>query len=311
MPAMGQALTDRIGFIGGGHMARALIAGLLRQGVPPGHICVGEPAAPVRAALARDFNVAVSPDNAAAVGGAAVVVLAVKPQDTRSALRDLQGRVRADAVLLSIAAGVPIEMLAQVCALPIVRAMPNRAALLGAAITGLFARPGVGAPERARAERIGAAAGRTVWVRSEPELDLLTALSGSGPAYFILLAEQLAQAAAALGLAADTAAMLAVETLHGTGLLARHAVAAAVAAADCGAGTDAPDAGAIGRALAEERRAVTSRGGTTEAALRVLAEGGFDALIARALQAAAARAAQIACAPAPPTAARAPGQDGP
>jgi len=282
MPAVDQADTDRIGFIGGGHMAHALIAGLLRQGLPAGRICVGEASAPARAALARDFNVTVSADNAAAVSGAALVVLAVKPQDALAVLRELQGQWGADTVLLSIAAGLPVEALAQACAaaIPIVRAMPNRAALVGAGITALYAPSRVGPPQRARAERIGAAAGRTVWVRSEAELDVVTALSGSGPAYFFLLAERLAQAATALGLPADTATLLAVQTLHGAGLLAQRAAAA--------------DGTALGRALAEERRAVTSRGGTTEAALRVLAEGGFDALVAQALQAAAARAAELA-----------------
>ncbi len=106
-------------------------------------------------------------------------------------------------VLLSIAAGLTIEALAGACppGMAIVRAMPNRPALVGAGITGLYAPAQVGAPARARAERIGTAAGRVVWLRSEAELDLVTALSGSGPAYFFLLAEQLAQAGTALGLA--------------------------------------------------------------------------------------------------------------
>jgi pyrroline-5-carboxylate reductase len=129
----------------------------------------------------------------------------------------------------------------------------------------------VTAAQRTLAERIARAAGRSVWLRAESELDIVTALSGSGPAYFFLLAEQLAQAAVSLGLEPDTALLLATQTLHGAGALAQGAAS-----------------------LAEERAAVTSRGGTTEAALRVLDAGGFDGLVAGALRAAAARSAELA-----------------
>lgn len=288
-------------------MARALIAGLIRLGLPADRICVGEPQPQARAGLALDFKVAVSADNGAAVRGAALVVLAVKPQDALAVLHELRGSWNAPAtVLLSIAAGLTIEALAGACppGMAIVRAMPNRPALVGAGITGLYAPAQVGAPARARAERIGTAAGRVVWLRSEAELDLVTALSGSGPAYFFLLAEQLAQAGTALGLAGDTAALLAIETLYGAGLLAQRAAARVLVTGNTdGAGGTGATGGtgrtdvagsALAHALAEERRAVTSKGGTTEAALRVLSQGGFDALVARALQAAAARSAELA-----------------
>lgn len=282
--------TERIAFLGGGHMARALIGGLLRERIAPAQICVGEPRVQAREALTGEFGVAVSPDNARAVAEATLVVLAVKPQDAAGALqalhaprRDVQAAGTAETtqpVLLSIAAGLTIAQLAHAspAGMPIVRAMPNRPALLGAGVTGLYAPPPIPARARAYAELIGRAAGRAVWLRGESELDLVTALSGSGPAYFFLLAEELARAAEALGLAADTATLLAAETLYGAGALAHR-----VAAGDPG-----------GPSLADERRAVTSRGGTTAAALRVLEAGGFDALIARALQAAAARAAELA-----------------
>ncbi|MGH8205146.1 MAG: pyrroline-5-carboxylate reductase [Steroidobacteraceae bacterium] len=297
MPPMDQVSTDQIGFIGGGNMARALIAGLIRQGQPADRICVGEPQAQLRAALARDFNVAVSADNDTAVRGAALVVLAVKPQDALAVLHAVHASLNATGmVLLSIAAGLTIGALAGQCppGVAIVRAMPNRPALVGAGITALYAPAQVGAPARGRAERIAAAAGRIVWLRSEAELDLVTALSGSGPAYFFLLAEELAKAGAALGLAQDTAALLAVETLHGAGLLAQRAAALVPDAGGTAGDGDARGGAPLTLALAEERRAVTSKGGTTEAALRVLAQGGFDALIARALQAAATRSAELA-----------------
>jgi pyrroline-5-carboxylate reductase len=255
-------------------MARALIAGLLRRGVAPRQIGVGEPSADARAALQGEWGVHVSADNAAAIADAGLVVLAVKPQDAGNALRALHSSLlERKPVVLSIAAGLRIADLARACppGIAVVRAMPNRPALVGAGVTGLFAPPSVTAVQRALAELVGAAAGRAVWLRAEAELDIVTALSGSGPAYFFLLAEQMAKAAEALGLEHATAALLACDTLHGAGLLARQ-----------------------GTPLAEQRAAVTSRGGTTEAALRVLQQGGFDALIARALQAASERSVQLA-----------------
>jgi pyrroline-5-carboxylate reductase len=264
----------RIAFIGGGNMARALIAGLLRQALPAHQITVGEPAAEARRSLQRECGIEASDDNAAAVRDATLVVLAVKPQDAAQVLRSLHpALLAAKPVVLSIAAGLRIADLARACppGTAIVRAMPNRAALVGAGVTGLYAPPAVTAGQRALAERVGAAAGRTIWLRSEAELDVVTALSGSGPAYFFLLAEHMARAGQALGLEHDTAALLAAETLHGAGVLAHE-----------------------GTPLAEQRAAVSSRGGTTEAALRVLQEGGFEALIASAMRAASERSVQLA-----------------
>jgi len=263
-----------IAFIGGGSMARALIAGLLRRGVPARQISVGEPSADARAALQRQCDINLRADNAEAASGAELVVLAVKPQQAGSALRGLQSALLQRApVVLSIAAGLRIADLARACppGIAIVRAMPNRPALLGAGVTGLFAPPSVTAAQRSLAELVAGAAGRALWLRSEAELDVVTALSGSGPAYFFLLAEHMAKAAEALGLDHDTAALLARDTLHGAGLLAHQDTT-----------------------LADERAAVSSRGGTTEAALQVLQQGGFEQLIARALQAGAARSVQLA-----------------
>jgi pyrroline-5-carboxylate reductase len=274
MLRMQSAQLDTFAFIGGGNMARALIAGLLRRSVAPARIHVGEPQPQARASLQREWGVTASADNADAARDANLVVLAVKPQEAAQALRALYPTLmERKPVVLSIAAGLRLADLARACppGTAVVRAMPNRPALLGAGVTGLYAPPSVSADQRALAELVGAAAGRAVWLRAESELDVVTALSGSGPAYFFLLAEQMAQAAAALGLEPATAALLASETLYGAGLLAHQ-----------------------GTALAEQRAAVTSSGGTTEAALRVLQQGGFEALIARALQAASERSAQLA-----------------
>jgi pyrroline-5-carboxylate reductase len=264
----------RIAFIGGGNMARALIGGLLRQGVAASHVSVGEPQASLREALRRELAVTAVPDNALAIRGAQMVVLAVKPQSVAGVVQDLAGALRAQRpVLLSIVAGLRIAELTRVCsgAVPIVRAMPNRPALIGAGVTGLYAPSSVTDTQRSMAERVASAAGRVVWLRSEAELDIVTALSGSGPAYFFLLAEQLALAGEALGLERETALLLARDTLYGAGALAQSA-----------------------RSLAEERVAVTSKGGTTEAALQALQLGGFDVLIDRAVRAAAERSVALA-----------------
>jgi len=276
---------EQIAFLGGGNMARALIAGLLRQGLPAARICVGEPREALRSALLADFGVRSSADNAQILDGTTLVVLAVKPQDASKALQSLHGPSSAQhapaRTLLSIAAGLTIDSLSRACppGMAIVRAMPNRPALVGAGVTGLYASDTTPEPARAAAERVARAAGQAVWLRHEAELDLVTALSGSGPAYFFLLAEQLAAAATRLGLCAQTATLLAVETLYGAGLLAHTALAADAA-----------------NTLSAERSAVTSRGGTTEAALQVLAQGGLEALVERALQAAARRSAELAAA---------------
>lgn len=254
-------------------MARALIQGLLRQGCAASQLRVGEPLAPLRAQLQREFGVTALADNAAAVAEAQLVVLAVKPQQLMAMLAGLRAALAIRRpLLLSIAAGLRLADLAACCpGVPIVRAMPNRAALVGAGATALYADVQLGADARALAEQVMAAAGRTVWVPRESDLDIVTALSGSGPAYFFLLAEHLAAAAAAQGLDASTAQLLAVQTLRGAGALA-----------------------ALSATLAEQRETVTSKGGTTAAALAALEQGGFAALVAAAVAAATHRSAELA-----------------
>jgi pyrroline-5-carboxylate reductase len=271
---MQTAAPVRIAFIGGGNMARALIAGLKRDGVRADDISVGEPDPGTRSALQRDFGVRVTGDNHEALDAAKILVLAVKPQQAAQVLQQLRPALQAARPLvLSIAAGLRLADLSQACGsgIQIVRAMPNRPALLGAGVTALYAAPGVSADQRRDAELIGRASGCAVWLRLESELDIVTALSGAGPAYFFLLAEQLARAAEDLGLERATAVLLARATLHGAGMLANE-----------------------GAGLVEERAAVTSKGGTTEAAIRILEQGGFSQLVASALQAGVARSAELA-----------------
>lgn len=263
----------RVSFIGGGNMARALIAGLLRQNVPAAHVSVGEPLPAARESLAAEFGVRATADNAAAVAAAQVVVLAVKPQELPHVLRALHpALVAGKPLLLSIAAGIRVaDLQAWAPGLSVVRAMPNRPALLGAGATGLYAPENVSSAERSLADAVMKAAGITVWVPTEPILDVVTALSGSGPAYFFLLAERMAAAACELGLDADTARTLAAETLHGAGRLAN-----------------------MDHDLARQRAAVTSKGGTTAAALAVLDDAAFTRQVQHALAAAAHRSAELA-----------------
>ena len=267
--------NTHLAIIGGGNMGRALIGGLLRRGTRPEQISVGESVAEARAALARDLGVTATADNSAAVETAALVVLAVKPQDAASVLAALGPLLqRNHPIVLSIAAGIRTAALEAWCGagVPIVRAMPNRPALVGAGVTGLFAPAHVAAAPRSAAERVMQAVGEAVWVSSEEDLDIVTALSGSGPAYFFLLAELMTQAAVELGLQPQAARRFAVATLHGAGLLAH--------ASD----------GDLGRLRAE----VTSKGGTTEAALRTLDAADLRGIVARAIGAATRRSRELA-----------------
>lgn len=256
-------------------MGRALVGGLLRRGIPPGSISVGEPAASARASLEQEFGCSATANNEQAVGGAAVVVIAVKPQEAARVVAPLR-RTLAEGVpiVISVAAGIDTRSLETWCGsgVPVVRAMPNRPALLGAGATGMYAPPQLSTDIRLRAEEVMRAVGAVVWVAEESHLDLVTALSGSGPAYFFLLAEMMMQAAVKRGLDPEAARVLAVETLHGAGALAH-------ASGD----------------LVRLRTEVTSKGGTTEAALNVFgSENGLRELVQRAIDAAAQRSRELA-----------------
>jgi pyrroline-5-carboxylate reductase len=265
----------RIGFLGGGNMARALIGGLIARGTPAAQLSVGEPSETARAQLTRDFQVRTTADNGSAIEDCALVILAVKPQEAGKVLQPLSSELQAaGSVLLSVAAGIRIASLnAWVGAdVPVIRTMPNRPALIGAGVTGMYGAPRVTADQRRLAEQTLQAAGQTVWVEHEADLDVVTALSGSGPAYFFLLAELMMQAAVDQGLAPDAARRLAIGTLHGAGALA----------------------GAADADLVRLRQEVTSKGGTTEAAVGAFAAADLRAIVARALQAATRRSRELA-----------------
>ena len=261
--------------LGGGNMGRALIGGLLRQGLRPERLAVGERGEAARAALEREFGVAATTYNAAAVRTAKVVVVAVKPQHVNEVLQPLaETFARTRPLVICVAAGIRVAALQQWCGpeVPVVRAMPNRPALLGAGVTGLYVPEGITAAHAQLAEQVLRSVGEVVRVESEAALDVVTALSGSGPAYFFLLAELMAEAGTALGLSTQAARTLSVGTLHGAGELARS-----------GDGD-----------LARLRAEVTSKGGTTEAALRTFATAGLDQIVSRAVAAAAQRSRELA-----------------
>lgn len=256
-------------------MGRALIGGLLRSGTPLAQLSVGESDAGARAAVLRDFGVSATDDNRTAVDSASIVVLAVKPQDAASVLRPLAAVfTRTPPLLVSVAAGVRIASLESWCGpgVPVMRAMPNRPARLGAGATGVYAPASVDGGRRAQAERVLQGLGEVFWVAAEELLDVVTALSGSGPAYFFLLAELMAEAAEELGLESGTARRLAAATLYGSGLLVHS-----------GEGDV--------RRLREE---ITSAGGTTAAALRVLEAADLRGIVRAALAAATQRGRELA-----------------
>ncbi|HEY7996143.1 MAG TPA: pyrroline-5-carboxylate reductase, partial [Steroidobacteraceae bacterium] len=196
-------------------MGRALLSGLMRSGTRAEQLSVGESVAAARELLARELGVAASPDNEAAIAGAEIVVLAVKPQEAQAVLKPLAPTLAAARpLMISVLAGTRVMDLEAWCGseVPVVRAMPNRPALLGAGISGMYAPLKVNAAQRSSAENVLKAVGEVVWVATEDTLDVVTALSGSGPAYFFLLAELMAEAGQQLGLEHSVAQRLAAVT---------------------------------------------------------------------------------------------------
>lgn len=261
----------KLGFIGGGNMAAAMIGGLLQTDFPAGDITVVEPAAARRDWLVGEFAVAVEA-SAQVATQADVVILAVKPQQLREVLQALPA-LRPDQLVVSIAAGVRAGDISRWLNghAAVIRAMPNTPALVGAGMTGLFAMPGVSEAQKTQAARVMAAVGSLVWVETEAAIDAVTAISGSGPAYVFLFIEALEQAGIELGLSAETARALSLSTFFGAATLALRG--------------DTPPA--------ELRARVTSKGGTTERGLLALEAGQVRAAISQAAQAAAARAAEM------------------
>ena len=261
-----------VAFIGGGNMASAILGGLRRAGLPAAHFEVVEPWAEARERLARDFGIAAAGEAGPALARCGLVVWAVKPQAFAEAtppVRPFTGQ----ALHLSVAAGIPSQSIAAWLGTErIVRAMPNTPALVGQGMTGLFARPAVDAAGRAQVEQLLAPTGRLLWVAPESALDAVTALSGSGPAYVFFFIEAMAAAGVEMGLTPEQAHQLAVGTFTGASALAA-------------ASTEPP-------AVLRER--VTSKGGTTHAAISAMQAAGVQDDIRAAVHAAQRRAGELA-----------------
>lgn len=259
-------------FIGGGNMARAIVGGLLAAGRAASSLLVVEPQASTREALARDLGVTVQERLRVPVPADACVVWAVKPQVLGAVMRELAPQLPG-CLHLSIAAGVPVASMRQwLGTARLVRAMPNTPALVGKGITGLYAGEAVAAADRAAAQHIAEAVGQVEWVAREELLNAVTAVSGSGPAYVFYLLEAMRQAGTELGLPPDQAYRLAVATVEG---------AAALAAAS----SDGPEV---------LRQRVTSKGGTTFAAIARLDEAQVQAHLIEAMRACHDRAVEMA-----------------
>lgn len=265
-------MSQEIAFIGAGNMASSLISGLITSGHDPAHIRAGDPVADQLSKLAAK-GVTTCASNDETIHGAGLVVLAVKPQVLGTVLKALTA-LKSDQLIVSIAAGVAIASLQRWTTpdQPIIRCMPNTPALVGAGITAMFANEQTSPKQRTEGEALLAAVGKTLWVESEALLDAVTAVSGSGPAYFFYLMEAMVDAGRALGLDAQTAKTLTIETAYGAALMAREG----------------------GIEPAELRARVTSPGGTTEVALSILEAADSRGIINAALRGAADRSRELA-----------------
>ena len=262
----------KITFLGGGNMANALIGGMLKQGFPASDITVVDPGDEARSKLQQAFAVTCLPGTDQLANAGDLLILAVKPQQMKEAVAPLSPKL-GNALVVSIAAGLDLAALSRFLGghRRIVRCMPNTPALIGAGMTGLCALPEVDGNQRTAAERVMRAVGQTVWIDDESKMDGVTAISGSGPAYVFLFIEALQQAAADLGFTPEQGRQMAIETVLGAASLAAQSSEPA--------------------SVLRER--VTSKGGTTAAALQVMDEKAVKPGIIAGIMAAEARGREL------------------
>lgn len=262
-----------LAFIGGGNMARCIIGGLLEKRVAASNIMVSNPGAEKRQQLASDFAVNVTDDNHAAVAAADIVVLAVKPQILREVATDLAPSLKPGTLVISVAAAITCASIERWLGgnVAVVRAMPNTPSQVLMGATGLFANTRVTEAQRELCEQIFGAIGISCWVARERDIDAVTAIAGSAPAYFFFILEAMAEKGAELGLDFDSAKALATQTMMGAAALAQK----------------------TGLNPAELRKQVTSPGGTTERAIAVLRKQDLDSTLRDAMDAVVARAAEL------------------
>jgi pyrroline-5-carboxylate reductase len=264
-----------LSFIGGGNMAGSLIGGLIADGWDPASIRVSDTDTRQLERLSHRFPITTTTDNNRAVEGADVIVLAVKPQVMEGVALALAASIsKGQPLVISIAAGITESTLRQWLGeeTAIVRSMPNTPAMVRSGATGMYANPYVKDDQRSVAESILRAVGIVIWVDNETMMDAVTALSGSGPAYIFLFIEALQAAGQELGLSSETAYLLALQTAFGAAKMALESE---------------EDATML-------RQRVTSPGGTTERAINILREGGFNEIVSKAMHAAAERSQELA-----------------
>lgn len=264
-----------IGFIGAGNMARSMASGLIANDWPKNNILLSDPDGAQRQGAQQALGVEIVEENASVVDRANILILAVKPQMLADVVAEITGPLaEKNPLIISIAAGIQTSDLARWMGrqAPVVRVMPNTPALIGSGACGLFANEHTTREQREQAETIMRAIGVTVWVKDEALLDIITALSGSGPAYFLLVMEVMESAAIKAGLDQKSARLLTLETALGAAKMALES-------------SEDP---------AKLRHHVTSPGGTTEAAIKILEQGKIDQLFTSAINAATARSKELA-----------------
>ncbi len=263
-----------VGFIGGGNMARSLIGGLIANGFDRDTIAVADPSPEARRYVSENYGVRAEESNRAVIQVSSTVLLAIKPQVMQAVTNEISDALQsARPLLISIAAGIRLSELDRWCGgnLRTVRVMPNTPALIQRGVSAMFANSYVSDDDKATVGRILSAVGKSVWLPDERLLDAVTAISGSGPAYFFYLIESMEQAATQLGLDADTAHLLATETAVGAALLAINS-------------SESP---------AVLRQRVTSPGGVTEAAFKVLSDANVKHHVISAIQAGEQRSIEM------------------
>jgi pyrroline-5-carboxylate reductase len=265
----------KLAFIGGGNMASSLIGGLLEDHIAPKQISVAEINGNQRENLAARFNISTSADNQATAAEADVVILAIKPQHLKDVAKELAPTIQQNhSLVVSIAAGIRSEDIDKWLGgnTAVVRAMPNTPALVQTGATALFANTQVSSEQRDLAESILRAAGLTLWVKDESQMDAVTALSGSGPAYFFRIMEAIETAGVELGLKKETAHLLTLQTALGAAKMAMES----------------------NESVADLRKQVTSPGGTTEQGLKAMDKHNIDAVFSDVLKAARDRSEELA-----------------
>ena len=265
------ASNQRIAFLGGGNMASAMIGGLIKQGILPVDIVVVEPFEPTRAKLLTDFGITALAEPSDALSEAGLIIWAVKPQVFKEAAAQI-GSYAPQALHFSVAAGIRSDSIATwLGSEQIIRAMPNTPALIGKGMTALYARPAVSTAGKVWVERVVASMGEFLWLDTESQLDAVTAISGSGPAYVFYFLEAMTEAAIKMGLSAEQGRRLAISTFNGASELAQR--------------SDEP--------LETLRQRVTSKGGTTYAALTAMESANIKHHFIQAMQAAQQRATEL------------------